>query len=464
MDRVARSRSLWRHADFLKLWAGQSISELGSEITLLALPLVAVLTLHAGALEVGLLGTAGFAPFILVGLPAGVWVDRFARRRPILIIADAGRVFAIGSIPVAAAVAHITLVQLYVVAFITGVLTVFFDVAYQSYLPALVERDQLVDGNAKLELTRSGAALIGPPIGGSLVGVFGAPIAMTADAVSYVASVASLLTIREREPRVERPAVRTSMRSDIAAGLRYVLGHPLLRPIAMCTSTWNLFGNIYFAILVLFCVRQLGMSPTSIGLAVGVGSIGAPIGALLARRISDRIGVGSTIVFSAALGASGLLVAFAQRSTAVPLLIAASFLGAVGVIYNITQVSLRQAICQPAFQGRMNASMRFVVWGTIPIANFLGGLLGSTIGLRPTMVIGSAGTLLAVIPVALSPVRRLRTIEEAIPADMRASAATERPAVADMPLPGAIAPVELPGATEAQAGEREPSAGPSPVG
>ena len=449
-----RPRSLWRHADFLRLWAGQSVSELGSQVTLLALPLVAVLTLHAGAFQVGLLGAVGFAPFILIGLPAGVWVDRWARRRPILVIADAGRVLAIGSIPVAAALFHVTLVQLYIVAFITGILTVFFDVTYQSYLPALVERDQLVDGNAKLELTRSGAALIGPPLGGSLVGAFGAPVAMTADAISYAVSVASLLTVRHGEPRVPRPEVRTSMRSDIAAGLRYVLGHPLLRPIAMCTSTWNLFGNIYFAIPVLFCVRQLGMSPTTLGLAIGVGSIGAPIGALLAGRISRRIGVGMTIVLSAALGGGGLLVALASRSTAVPFLVIATFLGAVGVVYDISQVSLRQAICLPAFQGRMNASMRFVVWGSIPIANFLGGVLGSTIGLRPTMIIGSAGTLIAVLPVALSPVRRLRTIEEAIPESMRSEDQTAQLAHTEL-LPGAIAPVERPEA-EVSAGEPDP--------
>jgi MFS family permease len=449
MPTDARSRSLLRHGDFFKLWVGQSISELGSEITLLALPLVAVLTLHAGPLQVGVLGAVGFAPFILIGLPAGVWVDRLGRRKPILVIADVGRVLAIGSIPVAAALSQITFVQLYIVAFVTGVLTVFFDVAYQSYLPALVARDQLVDGNAKLELTRSGAQLVGPAAGGGLVGAFGAPVAMTADAISYIASVASLLTIRHREPHLQRPAVRTTMRADIAAGLRYVLGHPLLRPIALCTSTWNLFGNIYFALLVLFCVRELGMGPTAIGLAVGVGSVGAPIGALIAPRISRRIGVGPTIVLSAALGAGGLLVAFAPRANPIPFLVAASFIGGVGVIYNITQVSLRQAICLPAFQGRMNASMRFIVWGTSPIGNLLGGVLGSSLGLRATMVIGSAGTLLAVLPVALSPVRTLRTIEEVIPPELREQRGAEPPpaGLADMPLPGAIAPVEpiLPG-------------------
>src|SRR5205807_602954 len=400
---------------FLKLWAGQSISEIGSQITLLALPLVAILTLHAGALQVGVLSAVEFAPFIIVGLPAGVWIDRIGRRRPILVVTDVGRTLAIGSIPVVGALGHLAFTQLYIVAFVSGVLTVFFDVAYQSYLPALVGRDQLVDGNAKLELTRSGAELSGPALGGGLVGVFGAPVAMSSDAVSYVLSVASLLSIRHREPRLPRPEVRTSMRADIAAGLRYVLGHRLLRPIAMCTSTWNLFGNMYFALFVLFCVRDLGMSATTIGVALSVGSVGAPLGAMLAPRIGRRLGIGPTIVLSAALGSSGLLVALAPRSHPVPFVIAASFIGGVGVVYNITQVSLRQAITDPQFQGRMNATMRFVVWGTIPLGNLLGGVLGSTLGLRPAMVIGAAGPLLSVIPVTFSPVRSLQTIDQAMP-------------------------------------------------
>jgi MFS family permease len=213
------------------------------------------------------------------------------------------------------------------------------------------------------------------------------------------------------------------MRADIAAGLRYVLGHRLLRPIAMCTSTWNLFGHMYVALLVLFCVRDLGMSPTTLGVALSVGSVGAPLGAAAAPRIGRRLGIGPTIVLSAALGASGLLVALAPRSHPVPFVIAASFIGGVGVIYNITQVSLRQAITDPQFQGRMNATMRFVVWGTIPVGNLLGGALGSALGLRPAMVIGSAGTLLSVIPVVFSPVRSLRTVDEAMPVDALATKA-----------------------------------------
>lgn len=436
--------SLFGHGDFLKLLAGQSLSELGSQVTLLALPLLAILTLHAGPLQVGALSAVEFAPFILIGLPAGVWVDRLGRRRPILVVADCGRLLAIGSIPVAAAFGRLGLPQLYVVGFVSGVLTVFFDVAYQSYLPALVSREQLVDGNSKLEFTRSAAQLGGPAVAGGLVGSVGAAMAMSVDAASFGVSVLSLLTIRRREPRRERPPVRTSMRNDIVAGLRFVVDSPLLRPIAICTSTWNLFGNMYFAMLVLFCVRDLHLTPAAIGIAFSIGSVGAPVGALLAGRISRALGVGPTIVLSAALGGFGLLVAFAPPSHPLPFLVAATFLGGVGVVYNITQVSLRQAICPPAFQGRMNATIRFLVWGTIPVGNLVGGALGAAVGLRATMVIGSAGTLLAVLPVALSPVRSLRTIDEAVPPELRsahdsgAGASTLGP----MSAPAAVTPPE----------------------
>lgn len=441
----AKRPSLLRDSDFIKLLTGQSISELGSQVTMLALPLVAILTLHAGPLQVGALEATSLAPFILVGLPAGVWVDRLARRRPILIAADLGRLLAMASIPVAATAGRLILPQLYVVGFVSGVLTVFFDVAYQSYLPALVSRQQLVEGNAKLEFTRSGAQMSGPAVAGSLVGAVGGPLALAADAASFGVSVLSLLAIRQRELPAVHLALRASMRADIAAGLRFVLHHPLLRPIAMCTSTWNLFGNMYFALLVLFCVRELRMTPTTIGLAFSIGSVGAPIGAVLASRISRALGAGPTIVLSAALGSSGLLVALAPASQPVPFLVLATFLGGVGVVYNITQVSLRQAICPPAFQGRMNATMRFLVWGTIPIGSIVGGALGAALGLRTTMIIGSAGTLLAMIPVALSPVRSLRTIEEAVPPELAAGAAPARPGDIDAdatPPPGAIAPPE----------------------
>ena len=414
INRAARPASLWRHADFLKLWAGQSISQVGSQVSLLAIPLTAVVALHANAFQAGLLGTFEFLPFLVVGLPAGVWVDRLARR-PLLIGADVGRAVALASIPVAAGMHALHMPQLYVVAFVTGVLTVFFDVAYQSYLPSLVERDQLVDGNGKLEFTRATAEVAGPGLGGALVGLLTAPIAVAIDAGSYVASVASLLLIRRGE--VVEPRVRGSrLRTELAEGVRYVWRHRLLRPIALCTGISNYFSHIGVAVVILYAVRDLGLSAGLIGLWYSLGSITAPLGAAVAGRVAHQLGAGPTIVSMAALGfVSWSLLVLAPRAFPLPLLILSGFVGSAnGVIYNITQVSLRQSITPRRMQGRMNATMRFLVWGTIPLGAFTGGVVGNAFGLRTALWIATVGQLLAVLPPLLSPVARLRSIDDAV--------------------------------------------------
>jgi MFS family permease len=406
--------SLWRHPDFLKLWAGQSISQLGSQVSLLAIPLTAVVALGANAFQAGLLGTFEFLPFLLVGLPAGVWVDRMARR-PVLIVADVGRAVALASIPVAAGLHSLHMAQLYAVSFAVGVLTVFFDVAYQSYLPSLVEREQLVEGNGRLEFARATAEIAGPGLGGALVGLVGAAVAVAADAASYVASVVSLLLIRRAE-EVEPRRAGSSMRSELVEGVRYVWGHRLLRPIAMCTGIGNYFSHIAVAVLILYAVRDLGLSAGLIGLWFSVGSLGAPVGAVLAGRAARWLGAGRTIVIAAALYSVGwVFPPLATRGFALPLLIASGLLGSTfGVVYNITQVSLRQAITPRRIQGRMNATMRFLVWGTIPLGAFTGGVLGSTVGLRTTLWVAAGGQALALIAPLLSPVPRVRSIDAAV--------------------------------------------------
>jgi MFS family permease len=406
--------SLWRHPDFLKLWAGQSISQLGSQVSFLALPLTAVVALGANAFQAGLLGTFEFLPFLLVGLPAGVWVDRWARR-PVLIVADVGRAIALASIPIAAGLHMLHMPQLYVVSFVVGVLTVFFDVAYQAYLPSLVEREQLVDGNGKLEFSRATAEIAGPGLGGALVGLVTAPIAIAADAVSYVVSVASLLLIRR--PEVVEPRVAgSSLRQELAEGVRYVWRHPLLRPIAGCTGIGNYFGHIGVAVLILYAVRSLGLSPGLIGLWFSVGSIGAPLGAMLAGRMARRFGAGHTIIATAVVySLSWFFVPLAPQSFPLPFLIASGLFGSLAsVMYNITQVSLRQAITPQRLQGRMNATVRFLVWGTIPLGAFAGGLLGSAFGLHITLWVAAGGQLIALIPPLLSPVPRIRSIDAAV--------------------------------------------------
>jgi MFS family permease len=416
-----KRRTLWRHGDFMKLWTGQTISQLGDEVTQLAIPIVAAVTLEVSAFEFGLLAVLQFLPFILLTIPAGVWVDRM-RRRPILIGANLGRAVLLASIPVAFLMGWLTIWQLYVVAFAIGCLEVFFDVAYQSYLPSVVERDRLVEGNAKLELSVSATSFVGPTIAGFLADLVRPAVAILFDVASYLGAIVFLLFIRRPEtpPEPHDPASgpRPSMRQDAAEGLRYILGHRYLRYIAACTGTLNLFGNIGGAILILYIVRELGLTLTTIGIVIAVGNTGVLVGALLSERVGRWIGTGPTIVWSALLSSFSLIaVAIAPREAPVPFLIAGGFIGSVtAVVYNVNQVSLRQAITPDRMLGRMNATMRFIVWGTIPIGALVGAVLGGAIGLQAAIWVGAIGSFLGFLPVLLSPARSLREIPSSEPA------------------------------------------------
>jgi MFS family permease len=424
---------LWRHPDFVKLWSAETVSQFGTQFTVLALPLAAIDVLHASAFEVAALTTVEFLPFLLVSLPAGVWVDRLPRR-PILIAGDASRALLLASIPIVYAVGHLTIWQLYVVAFLTGIATVFFDVAYQSYLPALVERDQLIDGNAKLEISRAAAQLGGPGLAGLIVNALRAPAAIAVDAVSYVGSALFIFGIGKVERAPER-VVERRLRTELREGLRYVLTHPFLKNIAACTALFNFFGNLGFAILLVFARRELGLSPLAIGLALTVSNLGPLLAAFNAHRISSRFGVGRTIIGASVIGGPMfLLVPFAPHGNAALTFLVPAFVlgGFSNVIYNVTQVSLRQAITPERIQGRMNSVMRFIVWGTIPLGALLGGLLASRIGVKQTLIVGGIGCCLPFLPVLFSPVRGIREMPE--PVDE--AAAVLGPLVADAaPVP-----------------------------
>jgi len=412
---------LWRHTDFLKFWSAQSVSQFGSNISQIALPLVAVLVLHATAFQVAALGTVDFLPFLFFTLPAGVWVDRLPRR-PILVIADLGRAVALGSIPLAAAIHHLTLAQLYIAGFVTGTLTVFFDVSYQSYLPSLVDRTQLVDGNAKLEISRSAAQIGGPGLGGLLVRAFTAPYAVLADAVSYVWSAFFIFAIRQQEDVPERTADSPSMRRELMDGLKYLFGHRYWRPITISTATFNFFNNVAFAILIVYAVRRLHMSPLAIGISFALSNAGALVAAFLTGRIGTKLGVGRTIVLSNVFSSVPLvLIPLAPVSFPIPFIVVSFTLVGFGIVlYNVSAISLTQALTPERLLGRVNASRRFVVWGTIPLGSLTSGALAATIGLRPTMFVGSLACMLAILPTALSPVRSIKempTEEEAPRAD-----------------------------------------------
>jgi MFS family permease len=417
-----RLGGLWQHPNFLKFWAGETVSVFGSQITLLALPLTAVLMLGATPLQMGILGAVEVAPFLFISLFAGVWVDRW-RLRPLMIMVDIGRAILLGSIPAVYALGWLSIEYLYVVAVLTGVFTVFFDVAYQSYLPVLVERDKLVEGNGKLEVSRSVAQIAGPGLAGTLVQLVSAPVTLALDAISFAFSALFLGLIKHTEPARAATQAKRNIWREIGEGMGVVFGSRYLRPIAACTGIGNLFGNIGSAVYTIYLVRELHLDAVVLGLIFGLGSIGALLGALMNGWLTDRLGLGPTILLTAVVFCIGpLATPLANGPVPVLMLIltAGYFITSwSSPIYNINQLSLRQAITPRRLLGRMNASMRFLVWGTMPVGSLLGGLLGELIGLRATLLVAALGGFLSVLPILFSPVRTLQKqpdpIEEEAP-------------------------------------------------
>lgn len=410
----AASGGLLRMRDFRLLLGGAAAGQVGAQVTLVALPLVAVLELEASAFQVGLLTAAETAAFLLIGLPAGAWVDRM-RKLSLMIRADAVRAAAMASIPLAAVAGVLTMPQLYVVALITGVATVFFDVAHQSYLPQLLPREQLVAGNGALETIRSSAQVTGPGLGGGLVQLVGAHFAIVADAIGYVVSAVFLLGIRQPESKPE-PVPGASLRKDMGEGLRFVLGHPLLRIIAVATGLGNFFTAILMATQTVHLVRVLGLEPLAVGLMLSASAVGGLAGALCAGILARRFGQARIIWLSAlATGPFALLWPLSGRGAAAVLFAIASgavFFGA--VVYNVAQVSFRQTLCPPRLLGRMNATLRFLMWGTLPLGALAGGALAGAFGTRTALFVCAAGFLFVPLPLLLSPLRRMRELPVAV--------------------------------------------------
>jgi MFS family permease len=419
-SRLRRPRGgLWSHTDFLKLWTGQSISEVGSQISALAIPWLAGANLHATPFEFSLLTVVGFLPFILFALPAGVWVDRL-RRRPILIVGDSARAVLLGYVPVAWALGILTIEQLLAIQFVVGICTVFFDVAYQSYLPSLVARDQLVEGNSKLQTTVSVANVSGPGLAGVLIGVATAPYAIVLDAASFLVSTAFMIPIRavERLPERTPETARPRMLPELKEGLLYVVRHAHLKWIAVCTGTSNFFNNVAFAIGLLYMQRVLHLSSFWAGLVFAGFGVGALAGALGTTRFQKAVGVGRAIWMPSILfSAAGFAFPLAPHGNlAVPVLLGATVVfGLSGMSYNITQVSYRQAITPERLQGRMNASMRWIVWGTLPLGALLGGAIASTTSMRTALWVGAIGGAFSFLPVLLSSVRSIVEMPEPEP-------------------------------------------------
>lgn len=348
--------------------------------------------------------------FPLLGLIVGVWADRW-RRRPIMIISNLGRMVAMGSVPFVFLFATLHLYMLYLVAFAVGAFTVFFDVAYQSYLPTLIERSDLIEGNSKLETSQSGARVIGPAIAGFLIQLVGAAKALAADAVAFFISAVLISSIKKHEPNPEAVGERKFL-LEVKEGAAAVFGNPILRRIAACTATLNFGTGIFFAVFLIFAYEQLGLSPGVVGLIFALGSVGFVIGAVSASRFLKVLGLGRTLAVSALISGLGLVaVPLALYGPPLPILTAVWMSSNVLIpVYNINQISLRQAITPDRLQGRMNATMRTFVWGVVPLGAFVGGILGARLGIVPTILVGGLVSAAGVTWISFGPLISLREI------------------------------------------------------
>jgi MFS family permease len=402
---------LWRKPDFLKLWAGQAVSQIGSAISSVGLPLTAVLILNASPLQMGLLSGAGAAAILIFGLAAGAWVDRL-RRRPILIFADLGRAAILGTVPLAAVLHRLTMGHLYLVAAGTGIFTVFFDVAYQAYVPSLVDRENILEGNSKLALTQSIADVAGPALTGLLVKLITAPMAILFDALSFLCSAFSISLIRKPEPGPHR-ATQAHILRDILEGLQASWHEPVLRALANRTAVGSFFlgfsGTLYF----IFAIRDLGLTAPLLGVIISVGGVTNLLGALAAERLTRRFGVGPTLICAASLAAfSALLPPLARGPVAVSVAVLslAQLFDMAWPVFNIAELTLRQSITPDHRLGRVNAAMHLLFRGVLPLGAFAGGAIGQIAGIRITMFAGGLGFLLSTLLLVFSPVRRLRKL------------------------------------------------------
>ncbi|WP_151524643.1 MFS transporter [Serinicoccus kebangsaanensis] len=405
-----RPASLWRHHDFRQLWMGDTVSVFGAQFVGFAMPLMAVQLLGADAFQMGLLAALESLAFLLIGLPAGAWVDRW-RKRTVLVLGDLTRAALLLTLPVAWLLDALTMWQVYVVAFGVGCITVFFDVANQSYLPEIVDSDQIGDGNGKLQASQQTAIVVGPAAAAFMVRLLGSPLTIAVTSVCMGLSSLFVSRIRHREQAPD-PTSRRPLVTEIREGLSFVLDHPLLRRIVACTGTSNFASSGMFALFVLYAVTTLGLSETTLGLVLSLGAVGGILGAVSSGWFGRFVGEGRAIPIAAVLSGVALFsVPLASILPPVPTLLVGNLLISWGVVvYNVVQVSFRQRLCPKPLLGRMNASIRFLVWGPMPIGGFLGGVLGQQLGLVPTLWIFAVVALLASLPVLLSPLAGMREL------------------------------------------------------
>ncbi len=430
---------LWHHRDFLRFWFSDTVSQVGNQFTNVAMPLIAVKVLGASPIELGIIGALAILPFPVLGLFVGVWADRFRKRR-IMTICNLGRMVTLALIPEAFFFAQqlFSIYLLYLVVLVNGIFTVFFDISYQAYLPILIDKTDLIEGNSKLQISASGAQIGGPSLGGFVYSIVGGPLSILADAVGYLASALSLASIKKDEPKKpkeQKLSVRMAQNGgqedkqgffqEMKEGIHSVFDSPILRRIAGATATSNLGTSIAGPAIAFFLLNRnfLNFTPFQFGLLGTAGSVGFLVGVLLTMRITKRLGVGPTLAVSIAFGFLTMAYVLAPRndlSTAFGVLAFLSFVFGIFIpSYNINQISLRQAITPNRLQGRMNATIRTIVWGTMPIGQIIGGILGdpSVLGVIDTILVGGAVAGLACLWIILGPVLKIKTQPEPLKED-----------------------------------------------
>ncbi|MCU1408403.1 MAG: transporter [Microbacteriaceae bacterium] len=408
-------RSLLAHRDFRLLLFGQTTSQLGAQVSGVALPLLAVLTLDASPFELGLLSGSATLAFALIGLPSGAWLDRW-RKWPVLIVSDLARAVLLATIPLAAAFGLLTIVQLLIVSLLTGFARVFFDVGYQAYVPTVVGTKNVLAGNSAMETLRASGQVIGPGIGGALVSLVGAAAVVLIQSATFAVSAASLLAIRTREPVIPVHLGRPKLWAQILEGLAFVGRNRILRATALASAVGNFSFALASAVSFIFMTRTLGLAAAAIGVIVAAGSVTALLGAATTPRLSRRFGSARIIWLSLAVtGPITLLIPLSQPGWGVALFIVGTAAGELGqIVYAVTNVSLRQRLCPDAMLGRVTATMRFLIMGLLPVGAVIGGVLGETIGLRQTLWVAGGLIVLSPIPLYVA-LRHTRDVDDVAP-------------------------------------------------
>ncbi|MFI9627250.1 MFS transporter [Streptomyces sp. NPDC052042] len=385
--------ALGRHSDFNRLWFGQTVSNFGDKISLLALPTLAVVLLDGGAFEVGVLGALRFFPFLVLAPVAGLVADRFSRRT-VMILADLGRFLALGTIPVAFALDSVSMTHVYIVAGVTGVLTAFFEVAYQSWLPQLIGTENLVEGNTKLQISRSVAEAVGAGAGGALIQLLGAARAITADAFTFLVSLVALLLIRHRDTRVRVEATKASAKAEMKEGLKTLFGTPVLRGLFTANVVVNLGAAMGDALLIVYAYKVLDLSPGQVGAAFAVMSVFVIVGAVLSEQVSKVLTLGRTLVLTAVvLGVGYVLVPTGGALGGfVGLIAVQAVIGFVSPMFDIHVLSLVQGVTPNEQMGRVSGTALSAVYGALSLGYMAGGALGEALGLTWGLALAGATT------------------------------------------------------------------------